>query len=110
MRPTHTAALKTLLVILSIAVLLDILIQVFELDKIVFESFLFDPAFYGNPKWIFLAFLIVIGSDGVTGMLGYMLAKKKNRNVQYWTGLCFMLNIWGVIFLSFLPPLNKRDT
>ena len=103
------AILKTALVVISAFVLLSIFVVFFNLDKVIFSSFLFDPEFYQNPNWRYLSLLITIAFAAVTGLLGYKIAKSKNRNARNWAGLCFLFNIWGVVFLSFLPPVEEQE-
>ena len=109
MTPIHKAIIKTAIVIIGAFVLLSIFVVFFNLDKRIFSSFLFDPDFYQNLSWRYLSLLITIALATVTALLGYKIAKRKNRNAQNWAGLCFLFNIWGVIFLSFLPPVEKYE-
>ena len=109
MTPIHKAIIKTAIVIIGAFVLLSIFVVFFNLDKRIFSSFLFDPDFYQNLNWRYLSLLITIALATVTALLGYKIAKRKNRNAQNWAGLCFLFNIWGVIFLSFLPPVEEYE-
>ena len=42
----------------------------------------------------------------ITGALGYIIAKNKKRNANNWAGICLFFNIWGLIFLAFLPTIE----
>ena len=109
MTPFRKAALKTALVFFGAFVFLILLVEIFDFNRIIFNSFLFDRKFYQNPNWRYLQFLLIFGFNGVMGILGYMIAKKKNRNAQNWAGLCFLFSTWGVIFLSFLPLITDEE-
>jgi cytochrome bd-type quinol oxidase subunit 2 len=108
MTSIRKATLKTAVVFISAFVLLVILVEFFNLQKIVSELFLFDPVYYMNPNWRYLSSAVVVAFGSVTGIFGYVMAKRKKRNAPNWAGLCFVFNIWGLIFLSFLPSLEEE--
>ena len=103
MTPIRKAALKTATVFVGAFVLLIALAEVLGLNHLIFGSVLFNPEFYASPGWLYLSSRITPASATLTGILGYVIAKRKNRNAHNWAGLCFFFNIWGVISLSFLP-------
>jgi hypothetical protein len=56
--------------------------------------------------------LIVVGFFAITfSILGFFLARKKNRNQFTWLILCFFFNFWAFLILLLLPASNvsKRE-
>jgi glucan phosphoethanolaminetransferase (alkaline phosphatase superfamily) len=107
MSPYSKALLKTILVGIVMFIIMNILMIQFNLRTAVFNSVLFD---FDHPNYRLvqiasLAFTIVFGA--LCAYLGWLLSGRKNRNKGQWAVLCFLLNIWGLIFLIFLPPLEK---
>lgn len=39
----------------------------------------------------------------------YRLSKKKKRNPVVWTILGMLFNVWPLLILWYLPPVNKSD-
>jgi len=107
MTEMHKAAIKTLLVFLCLFIVLGIVGNIFDLHRTLFNSFLFDPGFVESTFWTHFILIFSVAFAGFMGLLGYKIAKKKSRNAQNWAGLCFLFNIWGVIFLCFLPTIDK---
>ena len=107
MTENKKAAIKTFLVFIGLFLLEWLVMKIFDLHRILFKSFLFDREFYGSLFWRLFVLLFTLGFSGIMSLLGYRIARRKHRNAQNWAGLCFLLNIWGVIFLSFLPPIEE---
>lgn len=36
----------------------------------------------------------------LTAIWGYNIAKKKKKNIVFWTLICFLFNFWGIIALK----------
>ena len=47
--------------------------------------------------------LIVLGITVTSCVLASRLASKKNRSVPFWIAVCIFTNLWGLLFLAFLP-------
>lgn len=97
MTPKSKVILKIAITFVILFVILDILMVEFNLREIVFKSSLF------SEDYRYLSFLVPIGVSILTSGVGYLIAKKKNRNKIKWTLLCFIFSIWGVAVLLFLP-------
>ena len=93
--------LKIVLTFFLMFLLLEIAMVVFNFRETVFRSFLFE-----HPE---LVSLFTIPLASLTAYLGYVLARNKNKNPKKWAILCFFLNIWGLIVLSFLPVDPKSN-
>lgn len=88
MTPIRKAALKTAIVFVSAFVLVTGWVELFNLNHVLFEPFLFKPEFYESPDWLYLPSLIILASANLIAILGYLIAKRKNRNACNWAGLC----------------------
>lgn len=39
----------------------------------------------------------------------FLMYNRIKRNAKNWAVLCFLFNIWGIIFLSFLPRIDHEE-
>ncbi len=44
----------------------------------------------------------------LTGVVGFALARSKGRRLFPWVCVCFLLNVWAVIYLWSLSNLNDQ--
>ena len=103
------AILKTFLVFVIVALLLDRAIAIFHLNKILFDSFLFDRQHPYNKLVQPISFVITMMTAAFSSYLGYLVAGRKNRDKKAWAVLCIFLNIWGAVLLGFLPKIEKAE-
>jgi len=103
------AILKTFWVLLTMALLLDRAIAIFHLNKILFDSFLFDQQHPYNKLVQPISFLITMMTAALSSYFGYLVAGRKNRDKKNWAILCIFLNIWGLVLLGFLPKNQKIE-
>jgi glucan phosphoethanolaminetransferase (alkaline phosphatase superfamily) len=107
MSPYSKALLKTILVAIAMFIVMNILMVQFNLRAAVFNSVLFDID-HPNYRLVQIASLTLTVLFAVLcAYLGWLLSGKKNRNRGHWAVLCFLLNLWGLIFLIFLPPQEE---
>ncbi len=96
-------SLKVGITFLILFICLEILMVKFNLREAIFQSFLF------SEQYKYLSFIILIAFSICTSYIGFIVAQKKNRTKSYWALLCFLLNIWGLMVLLFLPSREKNS-
>lgn len=96
-------ALKVGITFIIFFICLEILMVKFNLREALFQSFLF------SVKYKYLSFIFLMAFSILTSYIGFALARRKHRTKSYWALLCFVLNIWGLIVLLFLPPREQNS-
>lgn len=94
--------LKILIILIIAFIFMNILVQIFG-----FPHFLFKPSTFEYLKY--MTILTIMPISILTSYLGYKLAKDKNRDGSKWAVLCFIFNIWGLIYLYFISVLSKSN-
>jgi len=95
---------KILIIFVIGFIFLNILVELFG-----FPHFLFKLPTFAYLKYITVFTMIPISC--LTSYLGYKLAKGKNRDKSKWAVLCFIFNVWGLIYLYFMPDAeHKRES
>jgi hypothetical protein len=51
---------------------------------------------------------ITVSLMSLSAALGFFLAKRKRRRSLAWLCTCFLLNVWGLIYLWSLPATNGQ--
>lgn len=102
MSPNFRLAAKVLITFLILFIFLEILMKKFNLRNVVS-----NPSLYTDYKGIGLSLTFFLSL--ITSYIGFLFAKKKNRDRKTWIVLCFFLNIWGVIILLFLPKKSTKS-
>jgi len=97
-----------MLLVVAILVLLNVVIFFSGLSRILYDFILGIAQGEVKLFWISLfGYAVFIVSTVVFGVLGYNLARKKNRNHIAWTILCLLFNLWSFVLLYFLPPKDR---
>jgi hypothetical protein len=110
MSPYSKALLKTILIAITIFIVMNILMVQLNLRAAVFNSILFDVDHPNYRLVQMISLTLTFLFAALCAYLGWLLAGRRKRDRRHWTVLCFLLNIWGLIFLIFLPPLEKAGT
>jgi hypothetical protein len=105
--PIKKAALKTAFVFIGAFIVLQGVIIALDLREAI--AFFHEQVVFQNKDWQFFSALFVGVFGVLMGYLGYKIAMKKKRNAKNWAVLCFLFNIWGIVFLSFLPPVDHTE-
>lgn len=99
----HSKAIgKVAITFVLLFLFLEFLMIELELREVVFHEMT-------SGGYRSIAIIVPIGISLLTALGGYWFAKRKNRSQKKWAILCFLLNIWGLIIVFFLPPSNQRD-
>ena len=96
MRTEVRILLKMLVVFLALFVLLNVLIEIFG-----YPRFLFEPSAFASLERITLS--VIVPTSCLTSYMGYVLARRRNRDKKKWALMCFIFNILGLIYLYYLP-------
>lgn len=64
--------------------------------------------FTSLPPWRaqLVGALITLLLMSLCAALGFLLAKRKGRRSSTWLCVCFLLNVWGLIYLWSLPEAH----
>ena len=99
---TKKVLIKFLLIYIGSLIILYFIFK-YGLRRQFFELIMFQCQ---NNKLI-LGFIVMLFP--ILGIiLGYKLSFKKNRNVIFWSIICFFSNVWGVVILWLLPDLDEE--
>ena len=90
---------KVIITFVLFLLFFEFLMVKLKLREAVFHSTTFD-------NYRTTAIFVPIGISVSTALVGYWLAKRKNRSQKKWAILCFFINIWGLVVLYFLPKLR----
>lgn len=58
-------------------------------------------------KFVYWTIFVVL--EIVFGILGYNVAKRRNRDKKKWSFLCLFFNLWAFIVLITLPKNNVKE-
>ena len=98
MKPDRKRLLGGILVVLFCFALLIVLDPSLRLTRTFFEL----PPHEAQ----LLGFAVTMTIMITFAVLGYWLAKRRGRSPRKWMVVCFLLNVWGFIYLWSLPNLR----
>lgn len=99
MRPDWKKLLGGVLAVLFCFALLVVLDPNLRLARTLFEL---PP-----HKAQLLGFAVTMTIMITFAVLGFFLAKRRGRSPRKWMIVCFLLNVWGVIYLWALPNVSR---
>lgn len=93
---------KRILLGISCVILVYLGLVVSGLDLRVVKYF--DNLPTGRAQFVGSSIALLIMS--LSAALGFVLAKRKGRRSLMWMSICFLLNVWALIYLWSLPDLG----
>ena len=104
--------LKLSIKIFIFVIVFLILFEVLGISSVIIswtQSLMVDEAQdkYPLENWQLVGLMLTIFFMFLSSILGNIVARKKNRNVWFWSLTCFIFNIYAFIILIFLPKAKE---